>query len=98
MPPNTWASLIILSLSGTVGVSPGDIPSARQRGRAMSTAVVFAFLVVFLGADITLTDQKIRNEIKLIDNGYEGILIAIGEAVPVSHRHILISRIKVCLL
>ena len=82
-------------LNGVVGASWSKIAAAGQTGNGMSSAVVFAFLVVFLVADLTLADQQIRNEIKLIENGYEDVLIAIGEAVPLSESDKIISRIKV---
>ena len=77
-----------------------QLRAERHRGNAMSSISVFASLVVFLVADMALTsnalaDTNKRNEIKLVDNGYEGILIAIGEAAPVSQRTLILTRIKV---
>ena len=58
---------------------------------ATTVAVLLAVLLV---ADLSLAYIK-RNEIKLVNNGYEGILIAIGESVPVSKSAEIIQRIKV---
>ncbi|KAI0208298.1 Calcium-activated chloride channel regulator 4A [Lamellibrachia satsuma] len=61
----------------------------------MSTVstVVAVCLAVFLVVDMSLA-YTTRNEIKLVDNGYEDILVAIGESVPVSESGNMIRRIK----
>ncbi|KAI0208300.1 Calcium-activated chloride channel regulator 1 [Lamellibrachia satsuma] len=57
---------------------------------ATTVAVLMSVLLV---ADLSLAYTK-RNEIKLVNNGYEGILIAIGESVPASDSEEMIRRIK----
>ena len=65
----------------------------RHKMSTVST-VVAVCLAVFLGVDMSLA-YTTRNEIKLVNNGYEDILVAIGESVPVSESGNMIRRIKV---
>ena len=54
-------------------------------------SVLFALLVA---ADATLKHTT-RSNITLVNNGYEGILIAIGEAVPEANNRYIFRRLEV---
>ena len=58
-------------------------------------AIAVVTVVVFL----SVVDQSLavstRANIKLVNNGYEGILIAIAETVPVSESQIILNRLRV---
>jgi len=60
---------------------------------AVAVAVVVC-LAVFLAVDTSLAYTE-RNTIKLVNNGYEDILVAIGESVPESDSAKIIRQIKV---
>lgn len=60
----------------------------------VSTVVAVAVLTLLLVDEAQLESTR-RSNITLVDNGYEGILIAIGESVPESDSAKVLSQIEV---
>ena len=60
----------------------------------VSAVVAAAVLTLLLVGDAQLESTR-RSNITLVDNGYEGILIAIGESVPESDSAKVLSQIEV---
>ena len=63
----------------------------------MRSSVVFVVACVLSSlnyADATLESSR-RSTITLVDHGYEGLLVAVGESVPEADRAVMLSRIEV---
>ena len=59
-----------------------------------SFAAVVAWFTFALVADTTLASSS-RSKVKLVNNGYEDLVVAIAETVPDSQSTTAIARIKV---
>ena len=70
------------------------IQRIHRRCTMLEGAFVFVVLTLLLVPNTSLASTT-RANIKLVNNGYEGILIAIGESVPFSKSVAVIDRIKV---
>ena len=75
----------------TVRASKPDIDPAMAHPVIIAATVVI-FLNIFAEAKL---EGSQRSDIKLVDNGYEGILIAIGESVPESSWAVMMPQIEV---
>ena len=60
--------------------------------------IITVAVVIFLNVGESKLEGSQRSDIKLVDNGYEGILVAIGESVPESSWTVMSSHIEVRLL
>ena len=70
------------------------IQRIHRRCTMLEGAFVFVVLTLLFVPNTSLAGTT-RANIKLVNNGYEGILIAIGESVPFSKSVAVIDRIKV---
>ena len=57
--------------------------------------IIAATVVIFLNIAEAKLEGSQRSDIKLVGNGYEGILIAIGESVPESSWAVMMPQIEV---
>ena len=62
--------------------------------RSSVVLVVACVLSSLTYADATLESSR-RSTITLVDHGYEGLLVAVGESVPEADRAVMLSRIEV---
>ncbi len=63
----------------------------------MRSSVIFVVVCVLSSVNFAVAtlESSRRSTITLVDHGYEGLLIAVGESVPESDRAVMLPRIEV---
>jgi len=84
---------------GVDGVSWSFLTVVSVEVRSPYTMSRLTIAVVTVVVFMCVVDRSLavstRANIKLVNNGYEGILIAIAETVPVSESGLILRRLKV---